>query len=102
MSSVSSFSECAVTRVVEFAHDYTVQVRAAHALFVDAFRGGRRPGVAASEAAAGRVEDVATRPDRSGPAALALRYRAVPRTARSARSPDRRPPSSPNPYAAAM
>ena len=39
-----------VAWVVEFAHDYAAQVRADHALFVDAFRGGRMPGVAASEA----------------------------------------------------
>ncbi len=38
-----------VAWVVEFAHDYAAQVRADHALFVDAFRGGRMPGVAASE-----------------------------------------------------
>jgi uncharacterized protein (DUF2252 family) len=37
-----------VAWVVEFAHDYAAQVRADHALFVDAFRHGRIPGVAAS------------------------------------------------------
>lgn len=62
-----------------------------------AFRGGRMRRVRGGGSA--RVEDAATRPDRSGPAALALRYSAVPRTARS---PDRRPPTSPNPYAAAI
>jgi uncharacterized protein (DUF2252 family) len=34
--------------VVEFAHDYAARVREDHALFVDAFRHGRIPGVAAS------------------------------------------------------
>ncbi len=37
-----------VAWVVEFAHDYAAQVRTDHALFVDAFRHGRIPGVAAS------------------------------------------------------
>jgi uncharacterized protein (DUF2252 family) len=37
--------------VVEFAHDYAAQVRTDHALFVDAFRHGRIPGVAASAGA---------------------------------------------------
>ena len=37
-----------VAWVVEFAHDYAAQVRADHALFVDAFRHGLIPGVAAS------------------------------------------------------
>jgi uncharacterized protein (DUF2252 family) len=37
-----------VAWVVEFAHDYAAQVREDHALFVDAFRHGRIPGVAAS------------------------------------------------------
>jgi uncharacterized protein (DUF2252 family) len=37
-----------VAWVVEFAHDYAGQVRADHALFVDAFRNGRIPGVTAS------------------------------------------------------
>jgi hypothetical protein len=37
--------------VVEFAHDYAAQVRADHALFVDAFRQGRIRGVAASAGA---------------------------------------------------
>jgi uncharacterized protein (DUF2252 family) len=37
-----------VAWVVEFAHDYATQVRTDHALFVDAFRHGRIPGVAAS------------------------------------------------------
>jgi uncharacterized protein (DUF2252 family) len=37
-----------VAWVVEFAHDYAAQARADHALFVDAFRGGHMPGVAAS------------------------------------------------------
>jgi uncharacterized protein (DUF2252 family) len=36
--------------VVEFAHDYAAQVRADHALFVDAFRGGAIPGVSSSAA----------------------------------------------------
>ena len=35
--------------VVDFAHAYAAQVRADHALFVDAFRSGAIPGVAASE-----------------------------------------------------
>jgi uncharacterized protein (DUF2252 family) len=34
--------------VVGFAHDYAAQVRTDHALFVDAFRHGRIPGVSAS------------------------------------------------------
>ena len=34
--------------VVEFAHSYAAQVRTDHALFVDAFREGRIPGVSAS------------------------------------------------------
>ena len=34
--------------VVEFAHTYAARVRADHALFVDAFRGGEIPGVAAT------------------------------------------------------
>ncbi|MCX6466694.1 MAG: DUF2252 domain-containing protein [Pseudonocardiales bacterium] len=34
--------------VVEFAHSYAAQVRTDHALFVEAFRGGAIPGVAAS------------------------------------------------------
>ena len=34
--------------VVEFAHAYAARVREDHALFVDAFRSGRIPGVAAS------------------------------------------------------
>ncbi len=34
--------------VVEFAHTYAAQVRTDHALFVEAFRGGAIPGVAAS------------------------------------------------------
>ena len=38
-----------VAWVVAFAHDYAAQVRVDHALFVDAFRGGRIPGVAASD-----------------------------------------------------
>jgi len=37
-----------VAWVVEFAHDYAVQVREDHALFVDAFRHGRIPGVAST------------------------------------------------------
>jgi uncharacterized protein (DUF2252 family) len=37
-----------VAWVVEFAHDYAAQVREDHALFVEAFRQGRIPGVAAS------------------------------------------------------
>jgi uncharacterized protein (DUF2252 family) len=37
-----------VAWVVEFAHDYAAQVRTDHALFVDAFRHGRIPGVTAS------------------------------------------------------
>ena len=37
-----------VAWVVEFAHTYAAQVRTDHALFVDAFRGGRIPGVSAS------------------------------------------------------
>jgi uncharacterized protein (DUF2252 family) len=37
-----------VAWVVGFAHDYAAQVREDHALFVDAFRHGRIPGVAAS------------------------------------------------------
>ncbi len=37
-----------VAWVVEFAHDYAAQVREDHALFVEAFRHGRIPGVAAS------------------------------------------------------
>jgi uncharacterized protein (DUF2252 family) len=37
-----------VSWVVEFAHDYAAQVRADHALFVDAFRHGRIPGVAST------------------------------------------------------
>jgi uncharacterized protein (DUF2252 family) len=40
-----------VAWVVEFAHDYAAQVREDHALFVDAFRHGRIPGVAASAGA---------------------------------------------------
>lgn len=34
--------------VVDFAHTYATQVREDHALFVDAFRGGRIPGVSSS------------------------------------------------------
>jgi uncharacterized protein (DUF2252 family) len=37
-----------VAWVVAFAHDYAARVRADHALFVDAFRGGALPGVAAA------------------------------------------------------
>lgn len=37
-----------VAWVVEFAHTYAAQVREDHSLFVDAFRNGRIPGVAAS------------------------------------------------------
>jgi uncharacterized protein (DUF2252 family) len=37
-----------VAWVVAFAHDYAARVRADHALFVDAFRGGALPGVAAT------------------------------------------------------
>jgi uncharacterized protein (DUF2252 family) len=37
-----------VAWVVEFAHDYSAQVRTDHALFVDAFRHGRIPGVAST------------------------------------------------------
>jgi uncharacterized protein (DUF2252 family) len=37
-----------VAWVVEFAHTYAARVRADHALFVDAFRGGAIPGVAAT------------------------------------------------------
>jgi uncharacterized protein (DUF2252 family) len=37
-----------VTWVVAFAHEYAAQVREDHSLFVDAFRNGRIPGVAAS------------------------------------------------------
>jgi uncharacterized protein (DUF2252 family) len=37
-----------VAWVVDFAHDYAAQVREDHALFVDAFRHGRVPGVSAS------------------------------------------------------
>jgi len=37
-----------VAWVVEFAHSYAARVRADHALFVDAFRGGAIPGVAAT------------------------------------------------------
>jgi hypothetical protein len=33
---------------VDFAHNYAAQVRADHALFVDAFRGGAIPGVAST------------------------------------------------------
>jgi uncharacterized protein (DUF2252 family) len=40
-----------VAWVVEFAHDYAAQVREDHALFVDAFRHGRVPGVSASAGA---------------------------------------------------
>jgi uncharacterized protein (DUF2252 family) len=39
-----------VAWVVAFAHDYAARVREDHALFVDAFRHGRIPGVAASAA----------------------------------------------------
>ncbi len=35
--------------VVEFAHDYAAQVRADHALFVEAFRAGEIPGVTSAE-----------------------------------------------------
>jgi hypothetical protein len=34
--------------VVEFAHEYAAQVRADHALFVEAFRSGAIPGVAST------------------------------------------------------
>ena len=37
-----------VAWVVDFAHTYAAQVRADHALFVDAFRGGAIPGVAST------------------------------------------------------
>jgi uncharacterized protein (DUF2252 family) len=37
-----------VAWVVDFAHDYAAQVREDHALFVDAFRHGRIPGVAST------------------------------------------------------
>jgi hypothetical protein len=37
-----------VAWVVDFAHSYAAQVRGDHALFVDAFREGRVPGVSAS------------------------------------------------------
>ncbi|TWF78445.1 uncharacterized protein (DUF2252 family) [Pseudonocardia hierapolitana] len=40
-----------VAWVVEFAHDYAAQVREDHALFVEAFRHGRVPGVSASAGA---------------------------------------------------
>jgi uncharacterized protein (DUF2252 family) len=48
MQVVSGREEEFAAWVVEFAHDYSAQVRTDHALFVDAFRGGRMPGVAAS------------------------------------------------------
>jgi uncharacterized protein (DUF2252 family) len=48
MQVVSGREEEFVAWVVEFAHDYAAQVRTDHALFVDAFRGGRMPGVTAS------------------------------------------------------
>ena len=48
MQVVSGREEEFVAWVVEFAHEYAAQVRADHALFVDAFRGGRMPGVTAS------------------------------------------------------
>ncbi|MHA6624623.1 DUF2252 domain-containing protein [Pseudonocardia sichuanensis] len=48
MQVVAGREEEFVAWVVEFAHDYAAQVRTDHALFVDAFRGGRMPGVAAS------------------------------------------------------
>ena len=35
--------------VVDFAHTYAAQARADHELFVEAFRGGQVPGVAATE-----------------------------------------------------
>jgi uncharacterized protein (DUF2252 family) len=37
-----------VAWVVEFAHEYAAQVRADHALFVEAFRSGAIPGVAST------------------------------------------------------
>jgi uncharacterized protein (DUF2252 family) len=37
-----------VAWVVDFAHNYAAQVRADHAVFVDAFRGGAIPGVAST------------------------------------------------------
>ncbi|OZM77682.1 DUF2252 domain-containing protein [Pseudonocardia sp. MH-G8] len=48
MQVVSGREDEFVAWVVEFAHEYAAQVRADHALFVDAFRHGRIPGVAAS------------------------------------------------------
>ncbi|HZG91170.1 MAG TPA: DUF2252 domain-containing protein [Pseudonocardia sp.] len=46
--SIGDRDEAFADWVVEFAHAYAARVRADHALFVDAFRGGAIPGVAAS------------------------------------------------------
>lgn len=48
MRVVSGRAEGFVAWVVDFAHSYAAQVRADHALFVDAFRGGAIPGVAST------------------------------------------------------
>jgi uncharacterized protein (DUF2252 family) len=48
MNAVGGREDEFVRWVVDFAHSYATQVRTDHALFVDAFRGGQIPGVAAS------------------------------------------------------
>ncbi|MDN5748916.1 MAG: DUF2252 domain-containing protein [Pseudonocardia sp.] len=49
MSVVAGREDEFVRWVTEFAHAYAAQVRTDHALFVEAFRGGAIPGVAASD-----------------------------------------------------
>ncbi|GAA1222819.1 DUF2252 domain-containing protein [Pseudonocardia alaniniphila] len=48
MRVVGGRADAFVAWVVDFAHSYAAQVRADHALFVDAFRGGAIPGVAST------------------------------------------------------
>ena len=48
MRAVGERTDEFVAWVVDFAHNYAAQVRADHALFVDAFRGGAIPGVAST------------------------------------------------------
>jgi hypothetical protein len=45
MAAVEGRGGAFVDWVVDFAHSYAAQVRADHALFVEAFRNGRIPGV---------------------------------------------------------
>jgi uncharacterized protein (DUF2252 family) len=48
MQAVAGRDDEFVAWVVKFAHDYAAQVRADHALFVEAFRSGAIPGVSST------------------------------------------------------